>query len=101
MNTVYPLSAACVRWLDKTFCHPALAEPGGTVVRKISAVPRFITQTVLAGVARLKGCEVKLHGSLYLISRPAVAAATLVGSDAVIEAGLLPYLMGKRIIANG
>lgn len=101
MNIVYPLSAACIRWLDKTFCHPALAEPGGTVVRKISAVPRFITQAVLAGVARLKGVEVKVHGSLYLISRPAITATKLVGSDAVIEAGVLPYLMGKRIMANG
>lgn len=71
------------------------------MVRKISAVPRFITQTVLAGVARLKGFEVKVHGSLYLISRPAVTAAKLVGSDAVIEAGVLPYLMGKRALAKG
>lgn len=98
MNTVYPLSAACVRWLDKTFRHPALAEPGGTVVRKISAVPRYITQAVLTGVARLKGFEVKVHGSLYLISRPAIVATKLVGSDAVIEAGVLPYLMGIQAL---
>lgn len=98
MHTVRPLSPSSIGWLHMIFRHPDLREPGGTVVRKISAVPRYITQAVLTGVARLKGFDVKVHGSLYLISRPAVVATKLVGSDAAIEAGVLPYLMGIQAL---
>ena len=100
LTTIYPLSPSSIRWLEAIFRNPDLQRPGGTVVRKISGAPRYVTQAVLAGVAKLKGCEVKIHGSVYLISRPFITAAKLVGSDAVTEAGILPYLMGKQALAR-
>ena len=96
----YPLSPASIRWLEKIFRRPELQVPGGTVVRKISGAPRYITQAVLTAVARLKGFDVKVHGSLYLISNPAVAFGKFAGSEAALEAGILPYLTGKMALRH-
>lgn len=98
---IYPLSLYSIRWLHNTFSRPALQEPGGTVVRKISGVPCSITRPILFAAARLKGLDVKVHGSLYLISKPDIKAATLVGTAVQYEAALLPYLMGKSGLYNG
>jgi len=70
------------------------------VVRKISGAPRYVTRTVLASVAKLKGFDVKVHGFLYLISKPDIVAGTLVGTAAQMEAGLMPYMLGKAALRN-
>ena len=67
-------------------------------MRKISGAPRYVTRAVLASVAKLKGCEVKVHGFLYLISKPDIVGGTLVGTSAEIEAGLMPYMLGKAAL---
>ncbi len=100
MNMIYPLSPSSIGWLEAIFRNPALQRPGGTVVRKISGAPRYVTQAVLASVAKLKGFDVKVHGFLYLISKPDIVAGTLVGSAAEIEAGLMPYMLGKAELLN-
>lgn len=71
------------------------------MVRKISGAPRYVTQAVLASVAKLKGFDVKVHGFLYLISKPDIVAGKLVGSTTEIEAGLMPYMLGKAALAKG
>lgn len=92
----YPLAPSSVGWLDMIFRNPILNTPGGTVIRKTSALPMYVTQHTLVSVAKLKGFEVKIHGHYYLISRPSVSTVRLDICNDIMEAGIAPYILGRN-----